>query len=63
MNLFEKKSLDPMSLKGLSESEKEELYRAVGYLEDKSHPVYSKSVCTFPIVILKYIYSKICFKC
>lgn len=34
-----------MLLKGLSESEKEELYKAVGYLEDKSHPVYSKSVC------------------
>ena len=34
-----------MTLTGLSEAEKEELYRAVGYLEDKSHPVYSKSVC------------------
>ena len=40
-----------MSFKGLSESEKEELYRAVGYLEDKSHPVYSKSVCSLQIVL------------
>ena len=29
----------------LSDSEKEELYKAIGYLEEKNHPVYSKSVC------------------
>lgn len=35
------------SLVALSEDEKEELYIAIGYVNDTTHPVYSKEVKTF----------------